>query len=252
MKWIKASLLLFLLLEVSLVRAEDLLLAVASNFAAPMDALSEQFEEATGHRVEIAYGSSGRLYAQISNGAPFQLFFSADQDKPARLLAAGLAVADSRFTYAVGALLLWSADANLPAVGPELLRGDFTRLAIANPTVAPYGQAALEVLHRLDMSELVASRVVRGENIAQTFQFVETGNAQLGFVAQSQVLVDGVIQRGSGWLVPTSLHQPIRQDAVLLSRASDCQSCRAFLVFMQSAAAQATIASFGYQSPPSQ
>lgn len=230
------------------VTADELLVAAASNFSAPMAELAERFEAQTDHRVEVAYGSSGRLFAQISNGAPFQLFFSADQDKPARLLASGLAVPGSRVTYATGVLVLWSA--NESAVVPDasvLGQNAEVRIAIANPRVAPYGTAAMETIESLALSELVAGRLVLGENIAQAYQFIYSGNAPLGFVAKSQVFRDGRLHQGSAWEVPEDLHAPIRQDAVLLRSAEYCLPCRQFLDFVQRPEQQALLAGWGYR-----
>lgn len=228
--------------------ADDILIAVASNFTAPMAELVERFEQDSGHSVEVAFGSSGRFFAQISNGAPFQLFFSADQEKPIELEKSGLALADTRFTYAIGRLVLWSSDEELLRENTEALYGTgFNRLALANPRLAPYGQAALEVLQELNLVERTQQRWVLGENIAQTFQFVETGNADLGFVALSQVSQRGEIHRGSGWVMPGNLYTPIRQDVVLLKRGEFCQACRELLSFVQSIQSRQVIESYGYR-----
>jgi len=236
-----------LLLLSSGLRGEEVLVAVAANFAAPMTELAQRFERQSGHELQLSFGASGRFFAQISNGAPYQVFLSADQDKPRRLVDSGLALADSRFTYALGALVLWSADAELDLSGPEVLRGStYERLALANPRLAPYGQAAVEVLESLGLAEPSRSRWVMGENVAQTYQFVASGNASLGFVALSQVSAGGNLARGSGWLVPTHLHTPIRQDAVLLTRAADCAACRQFLDFLRTPEAAEVIRDFGY------
>ncbi|MEX2468610.1 MAG: molybdate ABC transporter substrate-binding protein [Pseudohongiellaceae bacterium] len=240
--------LLFAALVVQGAAAEEILIAAASNFAAPMTELVQRFEQDTGHEVELAFGSSGRFYAQISNGAPFQVFFSADQDKPAQLEADGLAVPGTRFTYALGSLVLWTADSARAVVGPESLTSvDYRRLALANPRLAPYGQAAVQVLEALDLDTATRAKWVQGENIAQTFQFVSTGNAELGFVAMSQVAEDGRISSGSGWIVPQDLHSPIRQDVVLLQNAAGCRACRDFLAFARGAQARAIITSYGYR-----
>ncbi|MEQ8953244.1 MAG: molybdate ABC transporter substrate-binding protein [Gammaproteobacteria bacterium] len=223
-------------------------MAVASNFSAPMQEIASRFEQETGHTVNISLGSSGRFFAQISNGAPFQVFLSADQDKPLRLEQAGLTVAGSRFTYAQGRLVLWSADETLLEDSTEILYTDnFQRLALANPRLAPYGQAALEVLQELNLVERTQDRWVMGENIAQAYQFVETGNAELGFVALSQVSgADGFIV-GSGWVLPGNLYSPINQDAVLLTAGEDCQACRELLQYMQSIQVRRLIESYGYR-----
>ncbi|WP_210394736.1 molybdate ABC transporter substrate-binding protein [Motiliproteus sediminis] len=231
--------------------AANLNVAVAANFIAPMKALVERFQQQGGQPVRVAYGSSGKLYAQIVNGAPFDLLLSADQDKPVRLEAAGVAVAGSRFTYAEGQLVLWSLRFNLPEEPQSLLAGDSYRyLALANPRLAPYGMAAEQVLQRLQLDQLTLSRRVQGENIAQTYQFVASGNAEYGFVALSQVLEQGEIRRGSGWIVPLSLYDPIRQDAVLLNRGADNPQAREFLRFLRSDEARAIIRAHGYRLDP--
>lgn len=228
--------------------ADELLVAVASNFSAPMAELVMRFEAQTDHSVDVAYGSSGRLFAQINNGAPFQIFFSADQDKPDRLLASGLAVPGSNFTYATGALVLWNADDNAVLTGASVLGLDSSvRIAIANPRVAPYGAAAMETIERLALSEIVVDKLVLGENIAQAYQFVDSGNAQLGFVAKSQVFQGGSLRKGSAWEVPGDLHLPIRQDVVLLRGAADCMPCQQFLEFVQQPEQQALLAGWGYR-----
>lgn len=228
------------------VHAEEILVAVASNFALPMSKLVENFETETGHEVELAFGSSGRFYAQILNGAPYQVFLSADQEKPEQLEESGLTVNDSRFTYATGSLVLWSADEDLVTGGAEVLDGDYRRLALANPELAPYGRAATQVLEALGKLEQLRPRWVQGENIAQAYQFVETGNAELGFVALSQVIEAGDLKSGSGWRVPAELHEPIRQDAVLLRRAENCDACRQFMDYLRSDEVRRELQSFGY------
>ncbi|MDA0687925.1 MAG: molybdate ABC transporter substrate-binding protein [Proteobacteria bacterium] len=239
--------LLILPLLTSQSRAEEILVAVASNFAEPMAQIIAEFEAGTGHRIEMAIGSSGRFYAQIVNGAPFQIFFSADQDKVAQLAVNGLIVPDTEFTYAVGRLVLWSAAENSDLVDLDRLAdSSFQRLAIANPRVAPYGAAAVEVLQSVGISPLNDQRIVQGENIAQAFQFVDTGNAELGLVALSQVYRDGRLVKGSSQIVSQDLHQPIRQDAVLLARAAECGACRQFLDFVASETGQRIMQSFGY------
>ncbi len=227
--------------------AEEVLVAVASNFTAPMQALSETFQRQTGHDVQLAFGSSGRFFAQISNGAPYQLFFSADQAKPQALVAQGLAEAESRFTYAVGGLVLWSADADRIGSGVETLAAaEFERLAIANPRLAPYGLAAIQVLQALELEESLQGKLVQGENIAQAYQFIASANANLGFVARSQVMSNGVLGSGSAWSVPSALHEPIRQDAVLLRNGLNSTAARELLRFVASEAGQAIVAGFGY------
>lgn len=221
--------------------------AVASNFAAPMKQLAAQFEQATGHTLLISTGATGKFYAQIKNGAPFDVFLAADDATPARLMREGDAVA--RQTYAIGRLVLWSATPGYVTGNDDVLRQSrFKRLAIANPKLAPYGAAAVEVLTRLKLADRVHAKLVIGENIAQTYQFVASGNAELGFVALSQVTQDGKLARGSVWLVPASLHAPIRQDAVLLRRGEPNAAARALFDFLKSPAAALTLTrSFGYE-----
>ena len=227
--------------------ADTVTAAVAANFTRPMQALADRFEAETGHQLRLSFGSSGQLFAQIQNGAPFDVFLSADQAKPEALIDAGDALADSRFTYAVGALALWSATANRFRDGEALLRsGDFNRLAIANPRLAPYGAAAMDVLDRLGLSEQLADQIVQGQNIAQTHQFVATGNADLGLVALSQIIDNGRVTSGSAWIVPTDYYHPIRQDAVLLNRAKDNTAAQALLAFLRSDTSQALIETYGY------
>lgn len=231
------------------VQADQITAAVASNFTAPMTDLVAAFERETGHEVRLAFGSSGKFFAQISHGAPFEVFFSADRAKPEALEQKGLIVEGSRFTYALGALALWSSRDDVPVDNAEVLRrGDYNKLALANPRLAPYGAAAVEVLESLALAEATRPRWVQGENIAQTYQFVGTGNASVGFVALAQIMERGEIRSGSAWLVPDRLHAPIRQDAVLLRRGADSVAARAFLDFVRGDAARAIIESYGYQT----
>lgn len=227
--------------------AGEVQVAVAANFTAPMHAIAAQFERDTGHRARLAFGSTGKFYAQIRNGAPFEVLLAADDETPARLEKEGQAAPGTRFTYAIGKLVLWSARAGVVDAKGEVLRtGDFRHLAIANPKTAPYGAAAVTVLKKLNLFDAVQARLVQGENIAQTHQFISTGNAQLGFVALSQVARDGRIAAGSGWIVPASLHEPIRQDALVLARGRGNPAAQALLDYLKSAKARAIIQSFGY------
>ncbi|MAR93228.1 MAG: molybdate ABC transporter substrate-binding protein [Pseudomonadota bacterium] len=230
-----------------LVAAEQITIAVASNFTGPMEQIVARFQQQTGHQVRLSFGSSGKFFAQIQHHAPFQAFFSADQAKPRALEQAGLAVPGSRFTYAVGALVLWSADPErVDKAGRVLARGDFKRLALANPKLAPYGAAAVQTLAHLGLAESTRPRWVKGENISQTYQFVSSGNAELGFVALSQVMQRGEVRGGSHWRVPAEYHAPIRQDAVLLQRGADSDAARALLDFVQGPEARSIMAAFGY------
>jgi molybdate transport system substrate-binding protein len=228
----------------SAARAEDVRVAVAANFATPLQALAQAFSTQTGHKIVASIGSTGKFYAQIRHGAPFDVLLSADDATPQRLEDDKLAVAGSRFTYALGRVVLWSPQAGLVEGSGEVLKGNrFRKLAIANPKLAPYGAAAQQAMTKLGVWDAVQGRLVQGENIAQTFQFVASGNAELGFVALSQL--DGE-RKGSRWIVPAELHAPIRQDAVLLRQG---QAGRAFLEFLRSAAARERIRAFGYELP---
>ena len=228
--------------------AGEVQVAVAANFAGPMEKLASQFQKDTGHKAVVASGATGKFYAQIRNGAPFEVLLSADDETPARLEAEGHAVAKSRFTYAIGRLVLWSAKANyVDATGAVLKTGDFTHLAIANPKTAPYGAAATAVIDKLGLTARLQPRLVQGENIAQAFQFASTGNAELGFVAQAQVWRDGKFTAGSGWIVPASMHAPIRQDAALLTRGAKNPAAQALLDYLRSDKAKALIRAYGYE-----
>lgn len=227
--------------------AETLSVAVAANFTAPMKAIAARFEQDTGHKLQLAFGSSGKFFAQIQNGAPFQVFLSADSNKPAKLEAKGMTQAGSRFTYAVGSLVLWSADpALVDARAAVLSTGHFKHLALANPKLAPYGAAAQETMQQLGVWNKLQTRFVQGENIAQTYQFVASGNAELGFVALSQVMQDGKISRGSAWQVPSAMHRPIRQDAVILSKGQGNAAATALMAYLKSPVAEKIITSYGY------
>lgn len=229
------------------VHAAEVRVAVAANFAAPMQKIVAAFESDTGHRAVLVTGATGKLYAQVANGAPFELLLSADDDTPARLEKEQLAVPGTRFTYAIGRLALWSAiEGYVDSKGQVLKAGTYKHLAIANPKTAPYGAAALEVLGKFGVLEAARPRFVQGENIAQTHQFVSSGNAQLGFVALAQVIRDGRIASGSGWIVPASFHSPIRQDAVVLARGRNNPAAVALADYLKSDKARAIIRSYGY------
>lgn len=234
-------LLLFIGFHVS--AAERVKVAVASNFIKPMKALVAEFEQQSDIQVVASYGSSGKLFSQITYGAPYDIFFSADQEKVTRLIEQKLAVDDFQFTYAVGALALWTADKSTQEnLLTRLKAGQFNKLAMANPKLAPYGLAAKEVIAELGLTTDVANKLVLGENISQSYQFVATGNAELGFVALSQLT-----KKNDAWLVPSTMHSPIKQQAVLLNNAKNKTSAKAFLIFMQSDSAQSIIKHFGYQ-----
>lgn len=228
--------------------AGEVQVAVAANFSAPMQAIARAFEQSSGHRVAAAYGATGQFYAQINHGAPFEVLLAADDSTPAKLEHEGAGVPGSRFTYAVGALALWSARPGyVDAAGAVLKRDTFRHLAIANPQTAPYGLAATQVLDQLGLTEAIEPKLVEGQNIAQAYQFVASGNAELGFVALSQVYKDGQITRGSAWQVPAQLHEPIRQDAVLLTKGQDNPAARALLEYLRGEQAATLIRAYGYQ-----
>jgi molybdate transport system substrate-binding protein len=230
-------------------QAGEAQIAVAANFTTPMKAIIALFEEDTDHTVRASYGSTGKLYAQIKNGAPFAALLAADQRRPELLEEEGTAVPGSRFTYAIGTLVLWSADADKVAHGPALLESDdFNKLSIANPKLAPYGEASIETLEALGRKAAVEPKLVMGENIAQAYQFVDTGNADIGFVALSQVMRDGAITKGSGWVVPGELHEPIRQDAVILELGNENPAVSALIEYLKGDEAQRIIQDFGYQT----
>ena len=227
--------------------ADEVQVAVAANFTLPMQRIAADFERDSGHKALLSFGATGRFYAQIKNGAPFELLLSADDETPARLAREGAAVVTSRFTYAIGRLVLWSAQAGVvDGQGAVLKAGSYRHLAIANPKTAPYGAAAVEVLTGLGLQGAVSPKLVQGENIAQAQQFVASGNAELGFVALSQVWRDGQLTSGSAWVVPSSLHTPIRQDAVLLTLGRDKPAALALMRYLQTDKVRSTIRSFGY------
>ena len=225
------------------VSAAEINVAVAANFTEAAKEISAAFEKKTGDKVLLSFGSSGQFYTQITQAAPFQVFLSADQSTPKKLVDDGLAVGDSLFTYAIGKLVLFSANADLVKGEQTLRDGQFNKIAIANPTTAPYGAAGVEVMKALGVYDKLTSKIVQGSNIAQTFQFVDTGNAELGFVALSQV-----IERpgGSRWIVAQNLYAPIKQDAVVLKTGADNEAARAFAAFLKGPDALKVIEKFGY------
>ncbi len=241
-----------LLLPAVPVAAAEALVAVAANFAGPVQALAAAFEGDGPHRIRISAGATGMLYAQATHGAPYDLFMAADRERPERLEALGLAVPGSRRTYAIGRLVLWSADPNRVAPGgvDTLRGGDFRRLAIANPELAPYGAAAREVLHATGLYAGLSSRIVMGENIGQAHALVATGNAELGLVALSQLVRPGAAPSGSRWEVPANLHAPIEQDLVLLRHGAGNAAARAFLDFLETDEARGIVVAHGYDVPP--
>ena len=227
--------------------AAEVSVAVAANFTAPMQKIAQMFEQDTGHKAVLSFGSTGNLYAQIKNGAPFQILLAADDETPARIEKENLGVANSRFTYATGKLVLWSKQAGFVDDRGDVLRnGKFERIAVANPKLAPYGAAAMETLTKLGLLDSVKPKFVQGENISQTYQFIASENAQLGFVALSQVYADGRLKDGSAWIVPADMHQPIKQDAVLLTVGKDNAAATALLGYLRSDKIKTVIRSFGY------
>jgi molybdate transport system substrate-binding protein len=218
-------------------------IAVAANFTAAAKGIGVLFAKATGHKTVFSFGSTGQLYTQITQGAPFDVFLAADQARPQKAVTEGFAVSDSQFTYATGRIVLYSRDKGLVRGEATLSAGKFTRLAIANPTTAPYGAAAVEALKALGVYDAVRGRIVQGNNIAQTFQFVDSGNAEVGFVALSQLAGNF---GGSKWIVPQNLYSVIAQDAVLLERGKTNDAALAFLGFLKGPQARAVKERFGY------
>ena len=244
--WLVALLAVF-----SQVQAAEVGVAVASNFMAPMQKIAQAFEQDTGHKAVLSFGSTGSFYAQIKNGAPFQVLLAADAQTPLKLESEGLGVAGSRFTYAVGKLMLWSRQPGLVDDKGAILRSSrLERLALANPKLSPYGAAAVEVMGQMGVLKGLQPKLVQGENIAQTYQFIASGNAPLGFVALSQVMVDGKLTQGSGWLVPPGWHAPILQDAILLRQGRNNPAAAALLDYLQGQKARAVIRSLGYGPSP--
>ncbi len=232
---------------VGALHAAEAQVAVAANFAEPIKAIAAVLEKTTGHTLKISVGATGGLYAQIRNGAPFDAMLAADSKTPAQLEADGLAQPGSRFTYATGKLVLWSADPNrVDAQGAVLKTGSFRKLAIANPKTAPYGAASIEVMDQLGLSAVLKPKLVQGESIGQTYNFAFTGNAEVAFVAMSQVLEGGRLKGGSMWVVPQNLYAPIRQDAVLLKRAAHNEAALALMRLLKSPNIKDLIRSYGY------
>ena len=217
--------------------------AVAANFTDAAKEIAQAFKAKTGDEAVLSFGSTGQLYTQISQGAPFEVFLAADDERPKKAIADGLAVPDSAFTYATGKIVLWSADPKLVQGAATLKNGKFEKIAIANPATAPYGAAAVQAMRTLEVYEQLEPKLVQGNNIAQTYQFVETGNAELGFVALSQVAND---KEGSRWLVPGDLYDTIRQDAVLLKKGADSQAAKAFVAFLKGPEAARIMERYGY------
>ena len=245
-----AALLIVAALTSSPSRAGEVHVAVAANFAAPMKLLAREFERESGHRALVSLGATGQLYTQIRQGAPFGVLLAADATTPSKLAREGYAVTETQRTYAIGRLVLWSRNADyVDAKGEVLRRGDFRRLAIANPKLAPYGAAATQTLSALGLLDKLRSKIVEGANINQAFQFVASGNAELGFVAMSQVMQETRLQSGSAWIVPVNLHEPIRQDVILLAKGQDNPAAIALLRYLDSKPARDIIRRYGYELP---
>lgn len=227
--------------------AAEVQLAVAANFAEPIKAIAAILHKTTGHTARITLGATGKLYAQIHNGAPFDVLLAADLKTPEKLESEGLAQTGSRFTYATGKLVLWSADpARVDAQGTILKTASLGKVAYANPQLAPYGTAAMQVMDRLGLAATLAPRLVQGDSIGQTYGFVYSGNADVGFVALSQVLQEGRLKNGSMWVVPQNLYDPIDQGAVLLKRASGNPAAQALVALLKSPTIKDLLRSYGY------
>lgn len=227
--------------------AAEVKVAVAANFTEPAREIAARFKARTGHEAALSFGSSGQFYGQIANGAPFEVFLSADRERPEKVEAEGLGVAGSRFTYAIGRLVLYSKTPGLvDGEGQVLKGGRFNKIAIADPKTAPYGLAAVETMKRLRLYETLTPKLVRGTSITQAYQFVETGAAELGFVALSQVVA---VKGGSRWTVPAANHAPIDQQAVLLKTGAEDPAARAFMTFLRGREARAIIRKYGYEAP---
>jgi molybdate transport system substrate-binding protein len=249
MNRVTACLALSLTLLVSPARADEVQIAVAANFIVPAKQIAAEFEKASGHKALLSFGATGKFYAQIKNGAPFEVLLAADDETPERLAREGAALADSRFTYAIGTLVLWSPRPDgVDAAGNVLRQGNFTHIALANPKLAPYGVAAEETMKALGVYANLQAKFVTAENLAQAHQFIASGNAQLGFIALAQIQKEGRIE-GSAWIVPANLHTPIRQDAVILEKGRGKPAAQAWMNFLKSDKVRAFIAAAGYSVP---
>jgi molybdate transport system substrate-binding protein len=237
----------FFLFSYAPAHAAEVTVAVASNFSVPMRKIVQNFEIESGHKVRLSFGSTGGFYAQIKNGGPFQILVAADRETPSKLEKEALGVPGSSFTYAMGKLVLWSRKPNLVDQQGQILKvGQFQKLAIANPKLAPYGAAAMETLNKLGLLNELLSKLVQGENINQAFQYVETENAQIGFVAMSQIVDQGKLIQGSAWVVPAHLYAPIQQDAILLLSGQGNAAALALMVYLKSPQAKSIMTDYGY------
>lgn len=230
--------------------AGEVNVAVAANFAAPVQQIVELFQKESRHTVKLSFGSTGKFYSQIKEGAPFDVLLAADEKTPKLLEQEGLAVVDTRFVYALGKLVLWSAKPGfVDDKGAVLNKGNHNRIAYADPKLAPYGLAAQETLQKMNLWDKVQGKMVTGESIAQTYQFAATGNAELAFIALSQITKDSKVTEGSWWVVPVDMYNPIKQAAIQLTAAKDKAAAQAFLAFLKSDKTVAIIRSFGYELP---
>jgi molybdate transport system substrate-binding protein len=243
-----AVLVVLALLAVPAANAAEIQVAVAANFTAPMKVIAADFERDTGHKVQMAFGSTGNFYAQIRNGAPFELLLAADDETPAKLVKEGAAVTGSQFTYAIGKLVLWSPKAGVvDDKGAVLTRADIAHVAYANPKLAPYGAAAIEALKALGVLDAVQRKLVQADNITQAYQFAATGNAEVAFVALSQVYRDGKFSEGSAWVLPANLYGQIRQDVVVLDKGRASPAANALAAYLKSDRARSVIRAYGYE-----
>lgn len=251
-QWFKTTLAVSVLslTGISMAWAGEVQVAVAANFTKPMEKIAEDFFKATDHKAVLSFGATGKFVEQIKQGAPFEVLLAADQKNPIKLENEQLAVPGSRYTYAIGKLVLWSAKPDLvDDKGDVLKTGGFEHIAIADPKTAPYGKAAMKVMEKLGMLDALKPKMVQGESIAQAKEFVSSGNAELGFVALSQVIKDGKIAEGSGWMVPQDLYAPLYQDAILLKTGENNAAAKALMDYLKTEPAQAVIKAYGYELP---
>lgn len=247
-KLLPCLILLLALLCSSQLRADVVRVAVAANFTAPMQKIAAEFEHDTGHQASLAFGSTGKFFAQVVNGAPFDVFLAADVETPARLEQDRHAVSGSRFTYAVGRLALWSSlKGKVDSQGEVLKKGEFRHLALPNPKISPYGAVAIEVMQKLGVLATLQAKFVRAENVSQAYQFAASGNAEVAFIALAQIWQDGKLTTaGSAWVIPPGMHAALRQDAVLLNHGRNNLAAHALLDYMQGDKARSIIKSYGY------
>ena len=225
----------------------EIQVAVAANFTGPMQIIAAEFEKDSGHKAQLVFGATGKFYAQIQNGAPFEILLAADEQTPLKLVREGAAVSGSQFTYAIGKLVLWSTKPGLvDDKGAVLSKPNLLHVAYSHPKLAPYGAAAVEAMTALGVFETLQPKLVQAENIAQAYQFVLSGNAEVGFVALSQVFRDGKIAQGSAWVLPQRLYSPIRQVAVILDKGKDNAAAKDLMTYLRSDKAKATIRAYGY------